>query len=228
MLERLTYVKLDPAWMLDAGCGPAPQAVGLQARFPRAKLCALDRSHAMLQQIAQPQWFAPWRRTPRVSRVCADLAALPLAQASMGLVWSNMAVHLVDAAAALREFARVLQPEGLLMFSCFGPDTLREIDQPPQYLDMHDLGDLLTQCGFSAPVMDMEVFHLNYSDREQLAREQWLAGRLPAPPRLASMSTDARPALAFEIIYGHAWKGVSRRHAGEPAVVNIDSIRRRR
>jgi hypothetical protein len=76
--------------------------------------------------------------------------------------------------------------------------------------------------------MDMEVFHLNYSDHEQLAREQWLAGRLPAPPRLVSMSTDARPALAFEIIYGHAWKGVSRRHAGEPAVVNIDSIRRHR
>jgi hypothetical protein len=66
----------------------------------------------------------------------------------------------------------VLRVEGLLMFSCFGPDTLREvrsafeqIDLAPHtlpFVDMHDFGDMLVNAGFSTPVMDMETITVTY------------------------------------------------------------------
>src|SRR6266404_6063312 len=60
----------------------------------------------------------------------------------------------------------VLAPGGLLMFSTFGPDTLKELraayagadryTHVNRFVDMHDLGDMLVHAGFAAPVMDME------------------------------------------------------------------------
>src|SRR5688572_33396097 len=60
--------------------------------------------------------------------VCGDLTHLPLAAEAIDFAWCNMALHwLSDPLPALREFARVLVPEGLLMFSTLGPDTLKEL-----------------------------------------------------------------------------------------------------
>jgi malonyl-CoA O-methyltransferase len=33
---------------------------------------------------------------------------------------------------------------------------------PSDFIDMHDLGDMLVGCGFADPVMDMEVLTLTY------------------------------------------------------------------
>ena len=46
MLERLDYIRLEPARVLDAGSGP-PRP-GLRKRYPRAMAIALDFSLAML------------------------------------------------------------------------------------------------------------------------------------------------------------------------------------
>ena len=83
--------------------------------------------------------------------------------------------------AVFREFRRILKPEGLLMFSSFGPDTLRELreawrtvdDQPHviDFLDMHDLGDMLMQAGFLEPVMDVDRHTLTYSNVIGLLRD---------------------------------------------------------
>jgi malonyl-CoA O-methyltransferase len=86
---------------------------------------------------------------------------------------------------AFQEFHRVLQPEGLLMFSTFGPDTLRElrVATSPQgvdenhhtsvsrFIDMHDIGDALVRAGFSAPVLDVERFTLTYDDVKSVMRD---------------------------------------------------------
>ena len=131
MLERLDYVRVAPAAILDAGCGPAPQAAGLARRYPRAALLALDFS---LPMLAAARRAAGWRarlRGRRALAVCAALERLPLAAGSVQLAWSNMALHwAADAPAALAELARVLAPEGLLMFSTLGPDTLKELRAP--------------------------------------------------------------------------------------------------
>jgi malonyl-CoA O-methyltransferase len=221
MLERLDLVKLAPRRVLDAGSGPPQRA--LVARYPGADVIALDFAVQMLR-ASRFGWF---RRRPLP--LCGDLAALPLAGGSIGLAWSNMALHwLAEPLAALRELERVLAPEGLLMFSTLGPDTLKELRAAAgearvhAFADMHDLGDMLVACGFSAPVMDMEVLTIAYRSADALLDDlrgsgQTLA-RLDRPRGLAGrrFMRDLRAALgeaplaSFEVVYGHAWKSAPR------------------
>lgn len=221
MLERLDLVKLSPRRVLDAGSGP-PQRV-LIKRYPGAAVIAVDFSVDMLR-ASRYGWFQK-----RPVQVCGDLLALPLADASVDLVWCNMALHCVaDPLAALRELQRVLAAEGLLMFSTLGPDTLKELraaagaERVHAFTDMHDLGDMLVACGFSAPVMDMEMLTITYRDAEALLadlratgqtsarvdRARGLAGRRFAERLRASLG--AAPSATFEVVYGHAWKAAPR------------------
>src|SRR6187402_1754694 len=121
MLERLDYMKLAPGRVLDAGSGPPQRVLG--KRYPKAEIVALDFSLEMLRSART------WRdRFRRSLSVCADLERLPLAAGSVDLVWSNMALHwLAEPLDAFKEFERVLTPQGLLMFSTLGPDTLKEL-----------------------------------------------------------------------------------------------------
>jgi malonyl-CoA O-methyltransferase len=217
MLERLDLVRLAPRRVLDAGSGPPQRA--LLERYPGAPVIALDFAAEMLG-AKRFGWF---RRKPLP--VCGDLARLPLAEGSVDLAWCNMALHwAAEPLAALRELHRVLAPEGLLMFSTLGPDTLKELrvaageSRVHAFIDMHDIGDMLVACGFSAPVMDMEVLTVAYRDPDALLddlrrsgqtsarrdRPRGLAGRRFLQ-RLRSALGEA-PRASFEIVYGHAWK----------------------
>jgi malonyl-CoA O-methyltransferase len=216
MLERLDYVKLAPRRILDAGSGPPQRVLG--RRYPKADLLALDFSRGMLRSARS--WSDFLRR--KLS-ICGDLERLPLAAGSVELVWSNMALHWVaDPIAALREFERVLAPEGLLMFSTLGPDTLKELraaagaGRVHVFADMHDLGDMLVAAGFSAPVMDMEMLEIAYSAAGGLLKDLRESGQTSvradrsrglAGKALASRLRSTLPErISFEVVYGHAWK----------------------
>lgn len=110
------------------------------------------------------------------SFVAADAARLPLRDSSVDLLWSNLAWHWFgDPVGAAGEFHRVMRPDGLLMFSSFGVDTLRELRrigaELPDFPDMHDIGDLLGSVGFAAPVMDTERLTVTWSDPDSLLRD---------------------------------------------------------
>src|SRR5687767_14506417 len=161
MLERLDYVKIAPRRILDAASGPPRRSLG--KRYPKAEVIALDFSFEMLR----PRGLAFFRKNPL--SICADLEQLPIAPGAIDFVWCNMALHwLSDPLPAFKEFARVLAPEGLLMFSTLGPDTLKELRAAAgaarvhAFIDMHDLGDMLVAAGFAAPVMDMELIEIEY------------------------------------------------------------------
>jgi malonyl-CoA O-methyltransferase len=221
MLERLELVKLAPRRILDAGSGPPQRA--LIRRYPGAQSIALDFALPMLR-AARSRWF---QKMP--SPVCADLAALPFGAGSVDLAWSNMTLHwIAEPLAALRELHRVLAPEGLLMFSTLGPDTLKELraaagePRVHAFADMHDIGDMLVACGFSAPVMDMETLQIAYRSANQLLddlrrsgqtsaradRRRGLAGRRFLQGLRASLG--GAPRASFEVVYGHAWKTAPR------------------
>jgi malonyl-CoA O-methyltransferase len=255
MLERLDYVRIGPKRILDAGAGTAREARRLAERYRDASLVALDFSLAMLRRARrQGGLLSRLFAGPRPLPVCADFERLPLASESVGLVWSNMALHWLDEPlAALREFQRVLSHDGLVMLSTLGPDTLKELRAAAgdrrvhRFMDMHDLGDRLVAAGFSAPVIDMEVITVTYPDAAALLRELRATGqtgvRADRPRGLAgrrflarlhdSLRAQARgdriPAT-FEVVYGHAWKGKSpgQAAAGEPAVVRLDLSRHKR
>ena len=237
MLERLDYMKLAPRRILDAGSGAGRDARGLKRRYRDARIVAVDSALAMLPRPDWKQRIFGMRTAP----VCADLERLPFTEASFELAWSNMALHWVsDPLAALRELERVLAPEGLLMFSTLGPDTLKELRAAAgaarvhEFVDMHDLGDMLVAAGFAAPVMDMEMLRVEYPSGRGLLADLRASGQANArrdrPRGLAGRGFRERLERAlggamqstYEVIYGHAWKReAARSEAGSAKTIRV-------
>jgi len=237
MLERLDYVKLAPRWILDAGSGPAREATALAARYGGARIVAADFALGMLRARR-----AGWLRRNPSQPVCARIEKLPFRDASMQLVWCNMVLHwLAEPLEALREFHRLLAPEGLLLFSLLGPDSLKELRAAAgsarvhEFRDMHDLGDMLVAAGFAAPVMDMEMLTLTYPSGAALLADLRASGQTSARsdrPRglagkrfLKRVRETLAPRATFEVVYGHAWKAAARAPS-EPTVKTIGIFRR--
>lgn len=255
MAERLDYVRLVPRRILDAGCGTGGDAGLLRARFAQAELIGCDYSLAMLGRVHARRSLAERLGAAlgraRHTLVCADIAALPLSRASVSMIWSNLALAWAgDAKGLFDEWHRVLEPEGLVMFSTYGPDTLKELRAArPQavhtFIDMHDLGDALVRAGFADPVMDMEVITLEYAaidalmhdlrasgqrntlaDRSRglLGRRAWAAMRAQYD---ALRTSGGKLPATFEIVYGHAWRGNARKLPDGRAVIEVKHAGRR-
>lgn len=266
MRERLELVKIQPQHILDAGCGEGEDLVELRQSFPSAKVLALDAAWEMLQagrdrqkalQTSLHRMLTKWlpkrlAGTPLGSEpgmVCGDFARLPLAANSIDLVWSNLALHWhPQPDRVFSEWRRVLKTDGLLMFSCFGPDTLRELRAAfgqadngmhvLPFVDMHDFGDMLVQAGFSTPVMDMETLTVTYEQVEKLLADARALGGNPLASRgkgllgkgawgrikaeIERTRANGKLPLTFEIIYGHAFRPVQKKTAAGESVIRLD------
>ena len=90
MDERLSLTKIQPRRIVDLGCATGDGIRALQRRYPSAQAIAIDYAIPMLQSVrARSGSFARLtRRGPQL--LCADAHALPLAEQSTGLVWSNL------------------------------------------------------------------------------------------------------------------------------------------
>jgi malonyl-CoA O-methyltransferase len=274
MRERLDYIRIAPASVLDVGCGPGDDLPDLHKRFPDAPVFGTDLSHAMLlRAMHHDAGDTSWRRFlpasigkalgargPRFAQ--ADFGALPFASDAFELLWSNLALHWHSRPdLVFGEWQRVLKVNGLLMFSTLGPDTLKELrgawaevdaahgmqtrPHVVDFVDMHDLGDMLVENGFEIPVMDQETLTVTYPSGEKLLADVRRWGAYPferdaaltmrAARRLhralvaaldARRRDDGTIPLTFEIIYGHAWKAVPRRTAEGHGIVRIEDIGR--
>jgi len=270
MAEKLDVVKLAPAAILDAGCGTGDAQPELASRYPEARQVALDIALPMLS-VAKAKARAQAREgrsvfsrllsavAPAMRRghvcghVCGDIARLPFAAGAFDLAWSNLALQWIDdLPQALGELCRVLREGGLVSFSTFGPDTLRELraafagvdrhSHVSRFIDMHDIGDLLVAAGFGDPVMHMEYVTLTYGDATAMLRDlkaigatnatklrpRALMGRKRWERAVAALEVsrrDGRLPATFEVIYGHAWK-VAPRHTTEGhAIVRFERQR---
>ncbi|MGM0554401.1 MAG: malonyl-ACP O-methyltransferase BioC [Pseudomonadota bacterium] len=231
LLERLDWIRMEPARVIDLGCGIGEALEALAGRYRRARLAGLDFAPEM---AARARRRGRWLRRPRV--VCGDIEALPLAEASFDLAVSSAALQWCTSLdRAFAEVRRILAPGGLWMFATFGPDTLRELRAAfaavdggagvhvNAFIDMHDIGDALVRAGFADPVMDQETLTLTYPDLTGLIRDlrgvgvrNALAGRgagLFGPRRLAAVAeayarefgVEGRLPATWEVVYGHAW-----------------------
>ncbi|MCP3689154.1 MAG: methyltransferase domain-containing protein, partial [Gammaproteobacteria bacterium] len=164
----------------------------------------------------------------------ADMERLPFADGSFDLLFSNLALNWAnDLPATLANMARISRPGGMLMFATFGPGTLselrnswRQIDHKPHvhdFVDMHDIGDMLMANGFSQPVVDAETIRLEYRGFRQLLDDLKAVGSTNADlNRRRGLMTSAklesleevyrqeglegeRYIASYEVIYGHAW-----------------------
>jgi len=257
MLERLDYVKIEPQRILDLGCGTGAATLALQERYPDAELLAIDSAEGMLRGGRREgralRWLLPFLRQKGARRLCADAAVLPLPTASAQFVWSNLMLPWVDdPLPVFHEIQRVLAVEGLLMFTTFGPDTLKELRgafadggvHTQRFADMHDLGDMLVESGFADPVMDMEILTVTYDSVEALCaelrasgatcamtdRRRGLTGKTAWQEMRAAYETlrrDGRLPATLEVVYGHAWKGAPKKTADGRAIVRLDFPKKR-
>lgn len=182
LLEQLAALEdRIPERALDLGAGPGRAARALRERWPKAQVLALDFALPMLQRVgAQRPWWKPGAQ--RLHAICADAAALPLVDGSCDLVFSSLCLQwAIDLPRTLRGLRRVMRPDGLMLFSTFGPDTLRELraafasagagNPVTPFAHIQQVGDALQEAGFRDPVLYREHFTLTYPDPRALMRE---------------------------------------------------------
>lgn len=234
LMETLDYLEdRVPQVVVDVGCGPGHAAVAMQKRWPKAQVIALDLALPMLQQARRHTGgWRPFARHP--GPVCADARALPLRDNSVDVLFSNLCLQWVeDLPAVFAGFRRVLKPDGLLLLSTFGPDTLFELrgafseaDAAPHvslFASIGQFGDALIAAGFKNPVLDRDEFTLRHADLGALMRELRTLGATNAMhDRRRSLTGRQRFACAaqaydqlrdadgqlpatWEVIYAHAW-----------------------
>lgn len=230
LLEQLDGLPLTPSRIVDLGSGPGGGAAALKRRWPKAQVLALDLALPMLRLQRQPFWTLPSRR---IERIAADAAALPLAEASVDLLFSSLCVQwLTDLPRACDGFRRVLRPDGLLLLSSFASDTLVELREAfaavdPQtphvspFLPLQRIGDALQGAGFRDPVLHVDRFTLTYAQPRDLMLElrglgavNALSGRrraLTGKRRMQAMfeayprRADGRIEATWEVVYAQAF-----------------------
>ncbi|QRN03184.1 malonyl-ACP O-methyltransferase BioC [Legionella sp. MW5194] len=252
LFERLDYLKINPRYVLDLGCGTGIFSRLLKKRYADAHIIGIDLAENMLKEARKKQG---WRR--KWALVNADMTALPFPDGLFDLVFANQAIHWVSPLKdVMREINRVMSPDASLLFSTLGPDTFKELKQAwagvdshahtNTFADMHDVGDCLLAEHFLNPVVDMECITVHYSSLKALvdslkaqgvrninqARNKGLTGkgaRQAFEAAYQQRCTDqGKYPLTYEVVYGHAFKGQTQ-PAGQSGEVfiPISSIQRK-
>jgi malonyl-CoA O-methyltransferase len=209
LLENLSYASRQPAVVLDLGAGTGRASAAMRKRWPKATVIALDAAVPMLHEARRQQG---WLR--KFQRVAGAAQQLPLRDHGVDLLFSNLCLQWCpDLPAVLDELRRVLRPGALLLFTTFGPDTLRElraafaaVDSTPhvaRFADLPVIGDALLAAGFRDPVVEIDTLTSHYPDVRTLMHELRALGATNADPaRLRGLGGRQRlagVAAAYEV-----------------------------
>lgn len=193
--QRLALMQLAPQHILDIGCGSGFCLQVLQQRYPKALLVGLDLSAAMLTQV-----------TVEACLCVSSAEQAAFQDASFDLITANLSLLWRDFSTLLNECARLLKPNGLLIFSMLGVDSLaaqRQTYDKHRLRDMHLIGDDLLKCGFEDPVMEVDYTDFHY-DHLDLFKQEYHSLGLDEMISLQDRLPE-KPQVSFEMIYGHAW-----------------------
>lgn len=241
LLTRMQPMTVQAASVIDLGSATGAAIPLLQKRFRHARIIAVDFSAAMLARVRSKKTLLAKRHA-----VQADARALPFADASIDVVFSNLMLPWIDEHdAVFTEVARVLQKDGLFVFSTLGPDSLAEIREAwravddglhvNRFPDMHDVGDALVRAGLRDPVLDVDRLAVSYESAAALLRDltaaaarNSLRGRrrgLTGRGRFrrftdAVIAGGGARAMTLELVYGHCWGSGASARGGE---VTIDA-----
>jgi malonyl-CoA O-methyltransferase len=250
MVDRLPIFRQQPRRILDWYGHDRASAPLLATACRGARVQRVDPLDlpAQAPSTAAP-WWSPRRWRAGRGDPLLPAAALPPAEADM--LWAHMGLHwCADPLAEMRRWHAALAVDGLLMFSTVGPGTLPSLRAlaaargwPPlcaPLVDMHDLGDMLVEAGFAEPVMDQETLTLHWADAPAMLAELRTLGGNAHPQRHAGLRTPrwkrelltaltpadgSRPAMVFEVVYGHAVRGRPRTPVAQETRVALDDMR---
>ncbi|HHJ80167.1 MAG TPA: malonyl-[acyl-carrier protein] O-methyltransferase BioC [Candidatus Tenderia electrophaga] len=233
LLERLDLIKLQPKRIVDIGAGTGELSSALGKRYKGCEIISLDLAPNMLKQARKRQGMMD-RLFGKQRFVCGDAEQLPLADNSVEMIFSNFVIQWCsNLDQTFAEFQRILKPGGLLLFTTFGPDTLKELRQAwravdddihvNSFIDMHDIGDALLRAQLADPVMDTEHLTLTYQNGMDVMRDlkamgahnitsgrnHGLTGKQKLKQMLAAYeqfrTADGHLPASYEVVYGHAW-----------------------
>jgi len=252
MAERLPVIRKQPRTVIEWSGFLGASGGVLDAAYPQAARIVVEADAGLRERSAlerkSPWWSARrWRGGPAV------LVPAEVQPASGELLWANMVLQgEPDPTAAMAHWHRALAAEGFLMLSTLGPGSLPELRTlyrahgwgPPmaEFVDMHDLGDMLVHAGFADPVMDQEMVTLTWASAQAALDELRLLGGNAHPVRQRGLRTprwhgrllqalqsradpQGRIALQFEIVYGHAFRPVPKPRVQAQTSVSLDSMR---
>ena len=221
LAEKLKVISIKPQTIIDLGSGTGLLSNKTAEMFPNANLICVDFAQQSLLKNSQNL------------KVCANAYELPFASNSVDFIVSKLMMQWCpDLKALFNECFRVLKPEGLILFTTFGPDTLKELKRSwsvvdnsahvNDFIDMHDIGDQMLQSGFQSPIMEMENITLTYEKvldlmhdlksigaQNVVSRSKALTGKTKFKKMIEmyeSYRSDGKLPATYEVIYGHAWK----------------------
>jgi SAM-dependent methyltransferase len=175
LADRLDDVTRRFPLALDLGCRHGVLARLLRGRGGIETLVHADAAFGFARRAPSPA-------------IVAEAEALPFGPACFDLVLSNLDLHWAnDLPGALLQLRQALKPDGLLLASLLGGDTLSELRRAlmeaeldeesgvsprvSPFADLRDLGQLLQRAGFALPVVDSDTIEVTYADALALMRD---------------------------------------------------------
>ena len=253
MAERLPLIRQAPLQWLDWWGHLGGGAASVAAVWPKATRWVVEPTDALVSASRlsmRGPWWSVWQRSTRARRVMHqdDVGS---GQAQM--IWANLMLHAsVDPVATMAQWFAALPVAGFIMFSTFGPDSLRELREVfaeqgwpsphPPFVDMHNIGDQLVGTGFTDPVMDQQRLSLSWSSASALIDELRTLGGHLGRARFQGLRTprwreqlrralerradaQGRIHLSFELVFGHAFKAQPKPGRAEVTTVSLESLR---
>ncbi|MEE8058377.1 MAG: malonyl-ACP O-methyltransferase BioC [Pseudomonadales bacterium] len=181
--QLLTYLPTMPADnivdnVVDLGCGTGFFSSTLQTVFSDSQLIGLDLAEGMVAFASNRSEYGSW--------LCGDAENLPLAENSIGIIFSSLAIQWCeDSDALFSEVFRVLKPGGSFVFSTLGPATLHELRNAwcsvdnyihvNRFVEQSVLVESIIRAGFSAENvrgrLTEDYITLEYDALKHLTRE---------------------------------------------------------
>ncbi|WP_433580822.1 methyltransferase domain-containing protein [Candidatus Profftella armatura] len=199
MHEKLNLIKLNPKNILDAGCGEGFDIFLLKKRFVDSNIIGLDQCIQMLKlskkNIINNLMFKKllYHSFFNIYLVSGNFLKLPFYSNIFDVIWCNLSIFWnLQLKKIFYEWFRVTKNNGLIIFSCFGLNTLKELNsillkEKLKYnispllplVDIYNLGNILIDIGFIDLVIDIEKIVVTYtSPQKMLIDIQSLGGDL--------------------------------------------------
>jgi SAM-dependent methyltransferase len=175
LMQRLSFIRRRFPVAVNLGAYHGVVGRHLRASGVADMVIDVELSKRLVERCARPS-------------VRADEELLPFRAASLDLVVSGLALHLVnDLPGALAQIRRALKPDGLLLAALLGGRTLYELREAfvlaeaehdsgasphvAPFADVRDLGGLLQRAQLALPVADSDCIVVHYSDPFALMHE---------------------------------------------------------
>lgn len=231
LIDRLELIKVNPANILDLGSGTGHTSNKLIEKFPNANFFLNDLAFNMLN-ISKHELSKE-----NIFHINSDMEVLPISDNSMDLIFANLSFQWsFNLEKTIKECYRILKPNGLLIFTTLGIDTLWELrsswhkvnesfHHTNQFLDMHNLGDGLMKSRFASPILETKNITLTYSklidvmqDLKKIGantiinsenQKKSLLGKTEfrnLEAEYSKLKSNNKFPATYEIIYAHAWK----------------------